>query len=87
MPAILDLFVSNLQAAGHGTQPINYDCGRKNRFFTILATNRLCTLYLPHQPATTAAGACCRNDPTQAVWTKVFNWGLFFPIHNEKNFF
>ena len=70
MPAILD-YVSDLQAASyrHATYPC--DCGCKNRF-SLYAAIRLLSLYLPHKPATTAAGACCRKYPTQAVWIKDF---------------
>ena len=79
MPAILDLLFLIYKRPAT-TRNLSLQLWPQEPVFTILATNRLCTLYLPHKPATTAAGVCCRNDPTQAVWTKVFNWGLFFPI-------
>ena len=66
LPAILDPLFLKTQAAGHGTQPINYGCGRKNRFLLFLATNRLLYSLPDHislqlqQPAY----VCCRKCPT-----------------------
>ena len=64
-------YVSDLQAAGHRHATYPCDCGCKNRF-SLYAAIRLISLYLPHKPATTAAGACCRKYPAQAVWIKDF---------------
>ena len=86
MPAILDLLFLIYKRPATARN-LSLQLWPQEPVFTILATTRLCTLYLPHKPATTAAGVCCRNAQHKAVWIKVFNLGIIFFPSYEKNFF
>ncbi len=81
LPAILDLlFPKNKRPATARNLSITAVAARTG-FLLFLATNRLLYSLPDHislqlqQPAY----VYCRNAQHNAVWTKVFNWGLFFP--------
>ena len=78
MPAILDLLFLIYKRPATARN-LSLQLWPQEPVFTILATIRLCTLYLPHKPATTAAGVCCRNAQHKLCGQRFLIGDYFFP--------